>query len=114
MHQCFFAWYISKQRTCELEYNSVGQNTGYYAVAIQIEDFASSTDTVPLSSIPLQFLVNVINDSSCGEEPWISNATLPDGAVKVITYHNQFNYEITAQASYNSRYIHTVYSVLLS
>ena len=38
-----------------------------YAVALQIEDFASTTATVPLSSVPLQFLVNVYTSTgSCG------------------------------------------------
>ena len=92
-----------KQRKCELLYNSRGQRTGYYAVAIQIEDFASSTDTAPLSSIPLQFLVKVISVGSCGQEPWIVDATLPDGAVRTIYFGILFSYYITAQARYSSR-----------
>ena len=103
---------LFKQRTCELQYNSRGQSTGYYAVAIQIEDFASSTDTVPLSSIPLQFLVNVLNVGSCGQEPWIVDATLTDGAVGVITLNvnmtANFNYDITAQAFFGTRYGHVI------
>ena len=94
---------LFKQGTCELQYNSGGQRTGYYAVAIQIEDFASSTDTVPLSSIPLQFLVKVISVGSCGQEPWIANATLPDGAVRTIYFGILISYYITAQAHYSSR-----------
>ena len=39
---------------------------GYYAVAIQIEDFMSKTATVALSSVPLQFLIVLVNPpSSC-------------------------------------------------
>lgn len=33
--------------------------TGNYAMALQIEDFINSSSTVPLSSVPLQFVINV-------------------------------------------------------
>ena len=36
---------------------------GYYAIAIQIEDFMPSAPYYPLSSIPLQFVIRGINDS---------------------------------------------------
>ena len=32
---------------------------GVYAVAVQLEDFTSSDSRVPLSNVPLQFLVEV-------------------------------------------------------
>jgi len=35
-----------------------------YVAALQIEDFASTTDTVPLSSIPLQFIIEVFNSTA--------------------------------------------------
>ncbi|XP_053395370.1 mucin-like protein [Mercenaria mercenaria] len=50
--------------TCTIS-NTVGHTTGYYAVAIQIEDFVNGTSTTPLSSIPLQFLVYVYSGSGC-------------------------------------------------
>ena len=34
--------------------------TGLYAVAIQVEDFISSSSTVAMSSVPVQFLVQVL------------------------------------------------------
>ena len=34
-------------------------DTGEYPVAIQVEDFAKPSDTIPLSSVPLQFVVNI-------------------------------------------------------
>ena len=43
------------------------ETTGLYAVALEIEDFASTTDTVPLSSIPLQFVIEVFYSTApCG------------------------------------------------
>ena len=83
---------------CQLSYNSAGQRTGSYAVAIQIEDFASSTDTVPLSSIPLQFLVKVNSVGSCGTEPVIVDATLPDGASSVVLCNVMFSFSVTAES----------------
>ena len=53
------------------------ETTGLYAVALQIEDFASTTDTVPLSSIPLQFVIEVFNFAApCGShQPEILGGT---------------------------------------
>ena len=36
---------------------------GYYSVAIQIEDYLPNS-TIPLSSVPVQFLVQTINIAS--------------------------------------------------
>ena len=60
---------------------------GLYAVALQIEDFTSTTSSVPMSSVPLQFLVNVYSSSStCGSGPSLScSATLQDGSVVYVT-----------------------------
>ena len=60
---------------------------GWYAVALQIEDFNSTTSSVPMSSVPLQFLVNVYSSSStCGGGPSLScSATLRDGSVVYVT-----------------------------
>lgn len=39
---------------------------GYYAVAVQIEDFKTTSDTIPLSSVPLQFLIQLVTvNSNC-------------------------------------------------
>ena len=61
---------------CNLLYKA-NEATGLYAVALQIEDFASNTDTVPLSSIPLQFVVEVYSSSlPCGShQPQIIRGT---------------------------------------
>lgn len=56
--QVFF--FLSFQSSCSFTVNSSALssvNTGNYAVALQIEDFIDSSSTVPLSSVPLQFVI---------------------------------------------------------
>ena len=47
---------------CIITYQG-GNRTGEYPVAIQVEDFMKASDTIPLSSVPLQFVVNVVSPS---------------------------------------------------
>ena len=50
--------------------------TGLYGVAIQIEDYASCFDRTPLSSVALQFIINVYrSDSNCTSSPRFSYLT---------------------------------------
>ena len=52
-------------------------------MALQIEDFASPTDTTPLSSIPLQFVVHVFTPMStqpCSSRPELVGTTPQDGS----------------------------------
>ena len=52
---------------------------GLYGVAIQIEDYASRLDRTPLSSVALQFIINVYRSSSnCTSPPRFSDLTRPD------------------------------------
>lgn len=37
---------------------------GFYVAAIQLEDFKTSTDTVPMSSVPYQFLIELVSSTS--------------------------------------------------
>ena len=65
---------------CTLQYTATG-SLGWYAVALQIEDFASTTDTVPLSSIPVQFLVQVFSSiQPCSAQPVFVGSTTASGA----------------------------------
>ena len=53
-----------RSNPCELTYNAT--QLGYHAVALTIEDF-DSNDTI-LSSIPLQFLIHIVNiTTSCND-----------------------------------------------
>ena len=68
------------QRQCRITYSAT-ENTGFYGVAAMIEDFASPTDTQPLSSIPLQFLVYVFNSNeACDERPEFAGYTRAKGS----------------------------------
>ncbi|CAF0885109.1 unnamed protein product [Didymodactylos carnosus] len=52
---------LNGNSTCTLTFT--GTSVGYYAAALQVEDFYMSTSNIssPLSSVPAQFLINVIN-----------------------------------------------------
>ena len=54
--------------------------------------------------------MNVLNVGSCGQEPWIVDSTLPNGAVRIIALNSNltvdFNYQIIAEASPGSRYVY--------
>ena len=49
------------QKNCSLVYNGLGEIDDFYAVALQVEDFSSESSTMPMSSVPVQFLVEVVN-----------------------------------------------------
>nr|XP_034323483.1 fibropellin-1-like isoform X4 [Crassostrea gigas] len=71
---------VLHQSTCTLNYSASTSTSGYYAVAIQIEDFASSSSSTPLSSIPLQFLVEIFDSNSgCASAPTFISPTPPNG-----------------------------------
>ena len=66
------------QETCTISYNAIDQ-VGLYAVAIQIEDFINSASTEPLSSVPLQFIVDVSDsDLPCSARPVFVQETPTD------------------------------------
>ncbi|CAF1314684.1 unnamed protein product [Adineta ricciae] len=57
---------------CTLFINGSNVND-WYAAAIVIEDFVSSISTSPLSTIPLQFLIHVIEKPSCSHQPVLTS-----------------------------------------
>lgn len=58
---------VAFQSSCSFSINSSIANAtdGDYAVALQIEDFANSSSSTPLSSVPLQFIITVQNWGYC-------------------------------------------------
>ncbi len=74
---------------------------GWYAVALQIEDFASSQDKVPLSSIPLQFLVHVFpSTEACdGSQPEFVGETPEDADRVVVLLEQQYQAKLVAAVS---------------
>ncbi|XP_056016084.1 uncharacterized protein LOC125677338 isoform X2 [Ostrea edulis] len=68
------------EKRCTISYIANNQ-TGWFAVAIQIEDFSPLNSTHPLSSVSLQFLVNVFASTvSCQDKPKFILPTRLDGA----------------------------------
>ena len=45
----------------------------YYLVAAQVEDFLTNTSSVPLSSVPIQFLVRIYAPSNCTLKPLLTS-----------------------------------------
>ncbi|XP_076070871.1 uncharacterized protein LOC143042458 isoform X3 [Mytilus galloprovincialis] len=86
---------ILDQNNCILYINTT-VTTGNYAFAIQIEDFLTHQDTLPLSSIPLQFIVHVNdNISMCDEKPSIET-TGSLGSMIVIPANRMYQQTIVA------------------
>lgn len=84
---------------CTIEYNATGA-LGVYAVAIQIDDFASATDTQPISSMPLQFLVNVSRTQiACDARPQFVPPTEDDGTCIAIPANATYVGLLVAQSS---------------
>lgn len=50
LSDCTITWYAVR-RSADI---AAGKNTSTYVVAIMVEDFNSTSDTIPLSSVPLQ------------------------------------------------------------
>lgn len=67
-------------------------DAGVYFVAVQIEDFASSTDTTPLSSIPLQSMVIVTRSTlPCNRKPRFVSVTRLDGSCVGVPSNTSWN-----------------------
>ncbi|CAG2206265.1 unnamed protein product [Mytilus edulis] len=96
---------------CVLKYNATGL-TGWYAVSLQIEDFLSPMDIIPLSSVPLQFLVVVTNSSeNCTSKPVFPPNIITDGSVHHILVNNIFNVSIYARSGTETLWVTTINTV---
>ncbi|XP_076071886.1 adhesion G protein-coupled receptor B1-like isoform X2 [Mytilus galloprovincialis] len=82
---------VLDEERCILSYQATGME-GMYAVALQIEDFATEQAVNALSSIPLQFLINMTlynSTDSCNNKPVFE--TLKDIEIPInITYHQTY------------------------
>ena len=89
---------------CEIQYTGSYLRTGDYAVALQVEDFMSSTDTTPLSSVPVQFVVRVgaFPSSSCTSRPVLVGDTPLNGSYFEVPFNTSWNATIIARASITS------------
>ncbi|XP_076109824.1 integrin beta-like protein C [Mytilus galloprovincialis] len=86
------------ESACVLSYNAT-RSLGWYAVALQIEDFKKTTDTVPFSSVSLQFLIFVSNTNApCASRPVLPPNIITDGSVHHIPVNTIFNQSIIARS----------------
>ncbi|XP_062588224.1 uncharacterized protein LOC134249882, partial [Saccostrea cucullata] len=84
---------------------------GVYVVAVQIEDFKSSSSSTALSSIPLQFIVTVNSSGSCYSYPDFKSNTYLDGTV--VQFFNDLLLQIKATVKvYEGHEIITKFHVL--
>ena len=71
-------------------------------MAIQVEDFISSSSTTPLSSVPLQFLINVFPSSQpCTgsiQPSLVAGETPPDGSCIPVPFGTTYTAGIVASS----------------
>lgn len=76
-----------------MTFNSTGKTVGsFYAVALMVEDFSDTLIDTSLSSVPIQFLIEIGNASSCLSKPTIISSLSNCTAVQV---GFQFNFTVT-------------------
>ena len=93
------------EERCTISYNATGA-VGVYAVAMQVDDFASATDVQPISSVPLQFLVNVSRASiACDARPLFVPPTEDDGTCIAIPPSSTYSGILVARSSGPDAYI---------
>ena len=68
--------------------------SGWYGVAIQIEDFISQNSTTPMSSIPVQILIHVV--ASNITSPLLVGDTPLDGSCVLLSLGEEYTAELAA------------------
>ena len=84
-----------QENNCSLTYNG-GGSLGYYAVAFQVEEFT----TVAMSSVPVQFLVEVVNDPTPSgmKPPTFVGSTPSNGDCISVAIGSTYQTQITAKS----------------
>ncbi|CAF1104328.1 unnamed protein product [Adineta ricciae] len=58
---------------CVLSFNSTGKTVGdFFAVTLMVEDFPNATSNTSLSSVPIQFLIEIVASPLCVSKPMIN------------------------------------------
>ncbi|XP_053395508.1 uncharacterized protein LOC123523804 [Mercenaria mercenaria] len=91
-----FSGSVVNKSACTISYTA-GTSTGYYVVALQIEDFANETSTTPLSSIPLQFLVYIYSGTGCADGSWFVPPTPQSNALFEVDAGDTVNVTVKAK-----------------
>ncbi|XP_052774203.1 uncharacterized protein LOC128212867 isoform X2 [Mya arenaria] len=93
--------------TCSITYSAI-YATGWYAVAIQVEDFVTFSSVNALSSIPVQFLIFVYTaneNETCGQSMVFINPTPPDDACIGIPEGQVYSSAIAVRVVHSDRSI---------
>ena len=87
---------VLDSHACRITYTAP-RRTGYFAVALQVEDFADSQSTVAMSSVPLQFMIYQFSSTEgCGVKPQFDDDTPEDGACIAIPSGTTYQTTLTA------------------
>ena len=79
--------------TCTIEFNATGKKVGdYFPVNLIAEDFYSQSNTIALSSVPIQFLIQIIKTPTCLSKPVIESNLSDCTAIEVGI---PFNFTVT-------------------
>ncbi|XP_053382685.1 uncharacterized protein LOC123560350 [Mercenaria mercenaria] len=102
-----FKWIMD---TCTITYAAV--RTGWYAVPIQVEDYADADLTTPLSSIPVQFLFNVYEGGkSCEKTTAFVDPTPPENACIGVPFNQVLHTAIVARVADPDRRISEIKTI---
>ncbi|XP_048590560.1 uncharacterized protein LOC116611783 isoform X3 [Nematostella vectensis] len=89
---------ILDTRKCTISYSATGA-LGWYAAALMIEDFSSPLSRLPLSSVPLQFLVKVFRSSEkCHRKPEFVDETRADRSCIGVPFNMQYTEPVIARS----------------
>ncbi|CAF1307520.1 unnamed protein product [Adineta ricciae] len=90
---------ILYEENCTLVFDSTGKSSGdYYAIALMVEDFYNDSNSTALSSISIQFLIHIINESSCDFKPIIALNSSINSTLEVGTNYS-FTFTISTNCS---------------
>ncbi|XP_053390682.1 fibropellin-1-like isoform X2 [Mercenaria mercenaria] len=98
------------QTTCTISFTA-SQTIGYYAVALQVEDYANETANTHLSSIPVQFLVNIYSGSGCSVEVEFVSPTPEENEQFIIDAGDTLNVTIFARGTNSFSKIVTILAI---
>ncbi|KAJ8032099.1 hypothetical protein HOLleu_25522 [Holothuria leucospilota] len=84
---------------------------GLYVVAVQIEDYLDSSSTTPLSSVPLQYILDVRSLGPCTNAPSFASDVLPAGSCVIVSQGQPFTTRITVSVADSSQSITSISTI---
>ncbi|XP_038062480.1 uncharacterized protein LOC119732968 [Patiria miniata] len=89
--------------TCVVTIDAASLSSGWYAIALMVEDFATPSSVTAMSKVPLQFLVNVYMsniNSACDDRPVLIAPSPAQGSCYGLAPGETFSAQIRARASH--------------